>query len=134
MSFTENFAGHIFVDAKGTFTLFYNAVLSSCLGTEYQAMVEYAPYQRLPNPMQASDEPAGTLESDQEFLQFVESLKTEIGSLPSAEIQLEQRLAMEKELLGTATASSRPFDIFFVNRQTWWQKASHHVASPARDA
>eukprot|EP01119_Soliformovum_irregulare_P001678 TRINITY_DN1141_c0_g1_i1.p1 TRINITY_DN1141_c0_g1~~TRINITY_DN1141_c0_g1_i1.p1 ORF type:complete len:323 (-),score=94.19 TRINITY_DN1141_c0_g1_i1:263-1231(-) len=76
--FFQFFNGHVFVTNKGR---------------EQKAIVEYAPSQKLPKKATKSDPREGTIETDEDFLKFLEELKTPVVQLPSAEEQLDKRLA-----------------------------------------
>ena len=93
--FTEKFDGYVFVDTKGN---------------EYPASVEFAPFQKIPRikvvasgekfKPKSRDMKGGTIETDPEYLSFLESIKeskTE-SNLPSAEIYLEEMEKRAKEL------------------------------------
>ncbi|XP_076753026.1 UPF3 regulator of nonsense mediated mRNA decay isoform X1 [Xylocopa sonorina] len=62
--FREKFDTYVFVDSKGT---------------EYQAVVEFAPFQRLPKKRigKKKDLKCGTIESDPYYISFLESLKNQ---------------------------------------------------------
>lgn len=62
--FREKFDNYVFLDAKGT---------------EYPAVVEFAPFQRLPKKRigKKKDAKAGTIDSDPYFINFLESLKNQ---------------------------------------------------------
>lgn len=45
------------------------------LGVEYVAIVEYAPFQRIPKKKKKKDPKCGTIESDPLYQEFLESLK-----------------------------------------------------------
>ncbi|XP_012262251.2 regulator of nonsense transcripts 3B [Athalia rosae] len=62
--FREKFDNYVFVDAKGT---------------EYPAVVEFAPFQRLPKKRvgKKKDQKCGTLKTDPYYLSFLESLKNQ---------------------------------------------------------
>ncbi|RWS11331.1 Regulator of nonsense transcripts 3A-like protein [Dinothrombium tinctorium] len=93
--FKDKFDGYVFVDNKGN---------------EYPAIVEFAPFQKLPRrrvgingmPVSAEkrDSKSGTIEQDSDYIKFLECLqqsKSE-ANLPSAEVYLEEIEAREKEL------------------------------------
>jgi len=81
--FLNRFHGHIFVTNKGK---------------EQRAFVEHSPFQRIPRAnVDAPNPDDGTIESDPEFVEFMQKLKEPIPQLPSAEEQLDKRLAEEKE-------------------------------------
>ncbi|RWS28815.1 Regulator of nonsense transcripts 3A-like protein [Leptotrombidium deliense] len=87
--FKDKFDGYVFVDVKGN---------------EYPAIVEFAPYQKIPRRRvglsDKRDTKSGTLEQDSEYVKFLESLqhsKNE-ANLPSAEVYLEEIEARDKEL------------------------------------
>jgi hypothetical protein len=46
-------------------------------GNESRAVVEFAPYQRIPKEIKAIDTRQGTIDQDQDYLDFLESLKAE---------------------------------------------------------
>lgn len=62
--FREKFDNYVFVDSKGT---------------EYPAVVEFAPFQRLPKKRvgKKKDQKCGTLKTDPYFISFLESLKNQ---------------------------------------------------------
>ena len=62
--FREKFDNYVFVDSKGT---------------EYPAVVEFAPFQRLPKKKigKKKDLKCGTIESDPYYVSFLESLKNQ---------------------------------------------------------
>jgi hypothetical protein len=73
------------------------------LGVESRAVVEFAPYQRIPKEHKTTDVRQGTIDEDQDYLDFLESLKAEDNSLSEAvneadgltQIErLENRIAM----------------------------------------
>ncbi|XP_077554243.1 uncharacterized protein LOC144169101 isoform X5 [Haemaphysalis longicornis] len=83
--FKEKFDDYIFVDEKGN---------------EYPAMVEYAPFQKIPKRRSRKRDPkCGTIEQDPEYLKFLESLEQpEEVSLPSIDTYIEEIEAREKEM------------------------------------
>ncbi|KAE8655484.1 Regulator of nonsense transcripts UPF3 [Hibiscus syriacus] len=80
--FAEFFDGHVFVNEKGT---------------QFKAIVEYAPSQRVPNPSNKKDGREGTIFKDPDYLEFLKLIAKPVENLPSAEIQLERK---EAELSG----------------------------------
>ncbi|XWS18971.1 hypothetical protein CRYUN_Cryun32bG0090700 [Craigia yunnanensis] len=80
--FAEFFDGHIFVNEKGT---------------QFKAIVEYAPSQRVPKPGTKKDSREGTIFIDPGYLEFLKLIAKPVENLPSAEIQLERK---EAELSG----------------------------------
>ncbi|CAI0439527.1 unnamed protein product [Linum tenue] len=68
-------------------TVLYN----SFSGTQFKAVVEYAPSQRVPKHLSKKDGREGTISKDPEYLQFLEAILKPVENLPSAEIQLERR-------------------------------------------
>ncbi|KAL6059542.1 hypothetical protein QOT17_014106 [Balamuthia mandrillaris] len=86
LQFVRSFNGHSFIDGKGK---------------PYVISIEYAPYQRKPKQRKKSDPREGSLEQDEDYLKFIEEVNKEDtkSALPSAEVQLEKRLAEERELL-----------------------------------
>ncbi|KAH9619370.1 hypothetical protein KSS87_011671 [Heliosperma pusillum] len=76
--FSEFFGGHVFVNEKGT---------------QYKAIVEYAPSQRVPKPIAKKDGREGTILKDPEYMEFLERVSKPVENLPSADIQLERREA-----------------------------------------
>lgn len=83
--FKEKFDDYIFVDEKGN---------------EYPAMVEYAPFQKIPKRRTRKKDPkCGTIEQDPEYLKFLESLEQpEEVTLPSIDTYIEEIEAREKEM------------------------------------
>lgn len=84
IEFAEFFDGHVFVNEKGT---------------QYKAIVEYAPSQRVPKQWSKKDGREGTILKDPEYLEFLEFVSKPVENLPSAEIQLERK---EAERAGAA--------------------------------
>ncbi|XP_052205336.1 regulator of nonsense transcripts UPF3-like isoform X2 [Diospyros lotus] len=84
IEFAEFFDGHVFVNEKGT---------------QFKAVVEYAPSQRVPKLWSKKDGREGAISKDPEYLEFLEFLAKPVENLPSAEIQLERR---EAERVGAA--------------------------------
>ncbi|CAN0880617.1 Regulator of nonsense transcripts UPF3 [Linum grandiflorum] len=78
IEFAEFFNGHMFVNEKGT---------------QFKAVVEYAPSQRVPKQISKKDGREGTISKDPEYLEFLEAISKPVENLPSAEIQLERREA-----------------------------------------
>ncbi|XP_011092289.1 regulator of nonsense transcripts UPF3-like [Sesamum indicum] len=78
LEFAEFFNGHVFVNEKGT---------------QFKAIVEYAPSQRVPKQWSKKDGREGTILKDPEYLEFLEFLAKPVENLPSAEIQLERKEA-----------------------------------------
>ena len=69
--FTEKFDNYVFVDSKGN---------------EYPAIVEYAPFQRIPKQRSTrkKDPRVGTIENDPYYQEFIEALKAEESQRKSA--------------------------------------------------
>ncbi|KAJ6696516.1 REGULATOR OF NONSENSE-MEDIATED DECAY UPF3-RELATED [Salix koriyanagi] len=84
IDFAEFFNGHLFVNEKGT---------------QFKAIVEYAPSQHVPKQWSKKDGREGTISKDPEYLEFLEFIAKPVENLPSAEIQLERR---EAERAGVA--------------------------------
>lgn len=84
--FNESFNGHVFINSKGG---------------EEKAQVEYAPYQKFPKLKRRADLRMGSITEDADYLAFVEKLKEQPAALPSAEVQLDKRLAEEKEKMAS---------------------------------
>ncbi|XP_042866012.1 regulator of nonsense transcripts 3A-like [Penaeus japonicus] len=85
-TFRDRFDSYVFVDKKGN---------------EYPAMVEYAPFQKIPKRIgnKKKDIRAGTIDQDPDFMAFLESLeKPETVQLPTLEVVLEEIQAHEREL------------------------------------
>ncbi|KAJ3108013.1 hypothetical protein HDU97_002593 [Phlyctochytrium planicorne] len=68
LDFCKNYNGWLFKEEKS--------------GTSYRAMVEFAPFQKCPKPKKKVDPKMNTLESDPDFLAFVESLNAPEEKLP----------------------------------------------------
>ncbi|KAJ8570264.1 hypothetical protein K7X08_033926 [Anisodus acutangulus] len=84
IEFAEFFDGHVFVNEKGT---------------QFKAIVEYAPSQRVQKHWSKKDAREGTILKDPAYLEFLEFLAKPVENLPSAEIQLERK---EVERAGSA--------------------------------
>ncbi|XP_021831171.1 regulator of nonsense transcripts UPF3 isoform X1 [Prunus avium] len=76
--FAEFFDGHVFVNEKGS---------------QFKAIVEYAPSQRVPKPCTKKDGREGTIYKDPDYLEFLKHIAKPVEHLPSAEIQLERKEA-----------------------------------------
>lgn len=73
-------------------------------GNEYRAVVEFALYQKIPKEHKTVDPRQGTIDEDQDYLDFLESLKaeekaqTELQNEPADGLtqieRLENRIAM----------------------------------------
>lgn len=74
------------------------------IGVESRAVVEFAPYQKIPKEHKTADVRQGTIDEDQDYLDFLESLKAEenkqqedvnepVDGLTQIE-RLENRIAM----------------------------------------
>lgn len=83
--FKDKFDGYVFLDNKGN---------------EYPAIVEYAPFQKIPKKRNKKrDAKCGTITNDPDYLKFLESLANpDEVTLPSAEVYLEEIESREKEL------------------------------------
>ncbi|RRT40055.1 hypothetical protein BHE74_00011418 [Ensete ventricosum] len=78
VEFAEFFDGHIFVNEKGS---------------QFKALVEYAPSQQVPNIWSKKDGREGTISKDPEYMEFLELISKPVEHLPSAEVQLERKEA-----------------------------------------
>lgn len=74
--FREKFDNYVFVDAKGL---------------EYPAVVEFAPFQRVPKKRfgKKKDLKCGTIESDSYYINFLENLKTKETDASSGQPKTE---------------------------------------------
>lgn len=83
--FKEKFDGYVFLDTKGN---------------EYPAVVEFAPFQKIPKKRgKKKDAKCGTILQDPDYLKFLETLKNpDDVILPTAEAYLEEIENREKEL------------------------------------
>lgn len=74
--FREKFDNYVFVDAKGL---------------EYPAVVEFAPFQRLPKKRvgKKKDLKCGTIESDPYYISFLDSLKSQESETSNAQAKTE---------------------------------------------
>ncbi|KAG6878141.1 hypothetical protein C0993_011559 [Termitomyces sp. T159_Od127] len=71
VEFGRAFDGHVFRDKSGN---------------EYQAVVEYAPYQKVPSEKKKVDARSNTIEKDEDYLSFIASLRaSETAEPPSLE-------------------------------------------------
>lgn len=89
-SFRDKFDGYVFVDVRGN---------------EFPAIVELAPFQKIPqmywNPKfkEKRDKKCGTIAEDPDYLSFLQSLEeAKNETLPSAETYLEEIEARNKEI------------------------------------
>ena len=83
--FQDKFDGYIFVDQRGN---------------EFPALVEFAPYQKIPRQeQQTKEDKCNTIDNDAHYLEFLQKLENpEQFTLPSAEVYLEQIEQKEREL------------------------------------
>lgn len=85
-TFRAKFDNYVFVDQKGN---------------EYPAMVEFAPFQKIPKRTSGKKKDArcGTIDQDPDFLTFLESLTNPVTvALPPLEVVLEEIQAHDREL------------------------------------
>ncbi len=91
-TFQDKFDGYVFLDQKGS---------------EFPAVVEFAPYQKISKPIDPQavnkeESRINTIESDPQFIEFLKKLENpEEIVLQSAESYLEQLEQKERELKGT---------------------------------
>lgn len=86
IDFAHFFNGHVFLNQKGT---------------HFKVTVEYAPSQRVPNhssSKKTEDARDGTIFKDPDYLQFLQQIAKPVENLPSAEIQLDKREALRKDI------------------------------------
>jgi regulator of nonsense transcripts 3 len=82
------FDGYVFVD--------------SIRGSEYKAIVEYAPFQGLPKSRsRKTDKNMGTIESQQHFLDFLESLKNEVNENDLPKLEYSYKIKDEQKITST---------------------------------
>ncbi|TRM66901.1 Smg-4/UPF3 family-domain-containing protein [Schizophyllum amplum] len=74
-AFGREYDGHLFRDKAGN---------------EFQAVVEFAPYQKVPSDKKKVDARAGTIEKDEDYISFEETLKASTSAEP---VTLESLLA-----------------------------------------
>ncbi|KAJ7643884.1 Smg-4/UPF3 family-domain-containing protein, partial [Roridomyces roridus] len=65
--FGRDYDGHLFRDKAGN---------------ESYAVVEFAPYQKVPPEKKKADARSGTIESDEDYISFLESLKAQASNEP----------------------------------------------------
>ncbi|KAI5074417.1 hypothetical protein GOP47_0010378 [Adiantum capillus-veneris] len=88
LDFYQGFNGHVFVNEKGT---------------QFKALVEYAPNQRVPKLWIKKDPREGSIFQDQDYIKFTEQVSKPVEYLPSAEAQLERK-ETERNLSSVAGA------------------------------
>ncbi|CDH57309.1 wd repeat-containing protein [Lichtheimia corymbifera JMRC:FSU:9682] len=102
IAFHQGFDGHIFVDNRGN---------------ESRAVVEFAPFQKLPKEQKNPDSRQGTIDEDPDYLKFLDSLKAEqekkdepsdVGEGGSQLERLENRLAMVTAQTLAAEQANKP--------------------------
>lgn len=85
-TFQDKFDGYVFLDERGN---------------EYTAVVEFAPYQKIPRPEGGKEDKCNTLDNDPHYLEFLKKLENpEEVVLPSAESYLEQLEQKDREMKG----------------------------------
>ena len=88
--FKEKFDGYEFID--------------SVRGTEYPAVVEYAPFQGLPKSRaRKKDKHVGTIENEQHFLNFLDMIKKAEESENKSEPKLEYSYQIKDDKKITST-------------------------------
>ncbi|CAO1349078.1 unnamed protein product [Diamesa serratosioi] len=88
--FKDKFDGYVFVD--------------SMRGTEYPAIVEFAPFQGLPKSRgRKKDKNANTIEDEPHYINFLESLKTEEadGQKPEPKLEYSYQIKDDKKITST---------------------------------
>ncbi|KAG0172194.1 hypothetical protein DFQ28_007475 [Apophysomyces sp. BC1034] len=102
IAFHQGFDGHIFLDNRGN---------------ESRAVVEFAPFQKIPREHKNADARQGTIDDDQDYLSFLESLKAEenkeaepkeTGDGLSQIERLENRLALVTAQTLAAEQANKP--------------------------
>ncbi|KAI7866105.1 Smg-4/UPF3 family-domain-containing protein [Mucor mucedo] len=103
IAFHQGFDGHGFMDSRGN---------------ENRAVVEFAPYQKIPREHKTVDVRQGTIDEDQDYLDFLESLKAEEKSKHDLENEtgdgltqierLENRIAMVTAKTLAAEQANKP--------------------------
>ncbi|KAI8334883.1 Smg-4/UPF3 family-domain-containing protein [Blakeslea trispora] len=103
IAFHQGFDGHLFVDSRGN---------------EYRAVVEFAPYQKVPKEHKTADVRQGTIDQDQDYLDFLESLKEEENTANQEQNEpndglsqierLENRIAMVTAKTLAAEQANKP--------------------------
>mmetsp|Transcript_18239 Transcript_18239/g.34736 ORF Transcript_18239/g.34736 Transcript_18239/m.34736 type:complete len:603 (-) Transcript_18239:278-2086(-) len=78
-------------------SFFHDYLFVSERGSHFRAQVEFAPFQGVPKARQRKDPREGTIDTDADYLEFLQELNKPVEPLPSAEVQLERREAEEKE-------------------------------------
>ena len=104
-TFRDKFDGYVFLDQRGS---------------EFPALVEFAPYQKIPRQdSQAKEDKCNNLENDPHYIEFVKKLENpEEITLLSAEAYLEQIEQKERELkAGGNTKPITPLVEFIINRR-----------------
>lgn len=85
-NFTSKFDDYVFLDNTGMYFMSkfltiktrFNRNISCYTGQEYPALVEYAPFQRIPkNRNRKNDSLCGTIDEDPEFQEFLRQLESE---------------------------------------------------------
>ena len=85
-TFQDKFDGYVFVDDRGN---------------EFTALVEFAPYQKIPRHDGIKEDKCNTLDNDPQYLEFLKKLENpEEVVLQSAESYLEQLEQREREMKG----------------------------------
>ncbi|XP_037497184.1 regulator of nonsense transcripts UPF3 isoform X1 [Jatropha curcas] len=88
LEFADIFHGHIFYNERGS---------------QFKAIVEYAPSQRVPKTCTLKDDRDGTIYKDPDYLEFLKLIAKPVENLHSAEPQLER-----KEAEQSASAKESP--------------------------
>ncbi|KAL1925259.1 uncharacterized protein VTP21DRAFT_142 [Calcarisporiella thermophila] len=125
IEFCRGYDGHVFVDSKGNTS---------------RAVVEFAPYQKLPKTGKKPDPRQGTIDDDPDYLAFLESLKAEEetegnkGTDGLTGTKLEDRIANQQAALDAAKVNPKSTPLLDFLREKKAQKMRQNMKKAAKFA
>ena len=111
LAFYKAYNNHLFIDGKGLKIIL--SLKFGNIGHESHAIVELAPYQKIPKPRRKVDPLLNTIEDDPDYLAYLESLKPAVASAedtPTTQSSGTQLEKLEKKL------TSLSFIVFFYTK------------------
>ncbi|XP_074243470.1 regulator of nonsense transcripts 3A isoform X1 [Saimiri boliviensis] len=102
--FRDRFDGYIFLDSKG-FGVHVKNMQDCCIGLEYPAVVEFAPFQKIAKKkLKKKDAKTGSIEDDPEYKKFLETYCVEEEKTSTnPEMLLGEMEAKTRELIARRT-------------------------------
>ncbi|OAX35040.1 hypothetical protein K503DRAFT_746484 [Rhizopogon vinicolor AM-OR11-026] len=89
-TFSREYDGHLFRDKAGFMITPLQLSMISAAGNESQAVVEFAPFQKIPSEKRKPDARNATIDKDEDYISFLETLK---NTEKSEHVSLESLIA-----------------------------------------